>query len=142
MSYSIVLYCLPNTVNLISRFSKWNFPHFFGERRKKNPRDGPILAQHDGMHACAVAHVYKDDGLTFGTVDTDSFAFASGLVRDLDKLLNFGNRRAGEVLDRDEGVFQVREGVVGRYLLRGERDQVVNPLLHQESNLGKKKTRT
>ena len=71
-------------------------------------------------------------------MDTDSFAFASGLVRDLDKLLNFGNRRAGEVLDRDEGVFQVREGVVGRYLLRGERDQVVNPLLHQESNLGKK----
>ena len=68
-------------------------------------------------------------------MDADGFAFAARFVGDLDELLYLGDGGAGEVLDGDEGVLEVGEGVVGRDLLRGERHQVVNTLLHQESNL-------
>jgi len=74
--------------------------------------------------------------LTFGTVDADGLALTPRLVSDLDELLYLGDGGAGEVLDGDEGVLEVGEGVVRGYLLRGQGHKVVDPLLNQKSNLG------
>ena len=73
--------------------------------------------------------------LTFGTVNADSLALSSRLVGYFDELLYLCDGGAGEVLHGDEGVLQVGEGVVRGDLLGGQGDQVVDPLLNQESNL-------
>lgn len=73
--------------------------------------------------------------LTFGTVNADCLAFSSRFVGYFDELLYLRDGGAGEVLHGDEGVLQVGEGVVRGDLLGGQGDQVVDPLLNQESNL-------
>ena len=72
---------------------------------------------------------------SFSAVNADGLALPPGVVGDHDKLLYLRDGRAGEVLHGYERMLEVGEGVVRRDLLRGQGDQVVDTLLHQEPHL-------